>query len=405
MRATQPPPGNGVSPLVSLRADLAGRPATRHDDDAIVVAVLLRHSAMRPGTSAARRSLSAARRVALRAMTADELRQGAGFDERGGRLPFRPLRTFVDRTMRMAGDAWLANNMLDSLAALIPLRSREGGLLLAQRAATSWYLGENELSVQRYRQLIRLGRALDLPELIGRGMHGVAVARMSAGNMPEAERLLRRALRFSGTAFPRLSGQSAMKLAIMHTVRGEFDEALEFAWRAYELAKSFELDRRAVLGNLAQLLYDAGYAEASRAAAAHVLRLPVTASHRFPLLGTYARASAAIGDARAVDRAASRVSALAKGTTFPQQVADALLDCSFALDEAGRPDRAARFRAQAQAIAQRHGYHEIAYLAEHRMPRGRPRTRERSSTATLAIVNEVQALDPGTLTLAEIHAG
>lgn len=338
-------------------------------------------------------------------MTAEELRQGAGFDEPRGRLPFKVFRAFADLTLRAHGDVFLANNMLDSLATLIPPRSREGGLLLSQRAAASWYLGDNELALERYRQLTRLGKALGELELVARGLDGVAAVRMSAGNLPEAERQIRRALRYAGKSLPRASGQTTLRLAIIHATRGDFDAALDHAWRAYQLVERFERDRRAVLVNIAQILYDAGHPDASRAAATHLLRLPLVHQELFAVLGTHARSSAAVGDTRGADWSVAQVLRLAQQPSFPQYVADALLECSFALDELGRPEKANRCRARAQELAVRHGYHDIAYLAEHAIPRGKPRTRPRSSPATLAIVTEVQALDPGKLTLAEIHAG
>jgi tetratricopeptide (TPR) repeat protein len=394
----------GISPLISLRADLAGRTTTREDDDAVIVAVLLRHAAGQPRTKAAARSLAMARRVARRALTPDQLRQGAGFDEPRGGLEFRNIRAFADSVMRTRGCALIANNMLDSLAAIVAEDSPEHGLLLAQRAATAWYLGDNEMSAERYRQLTRLGRKLREPELVARGLHGEAQVRMSAGNLPEAERLAKRALPLA-SASPRIGAQATLKLAIINAVRGNFDVALDYAWRSYKLAKKFEMDRRTVLANLAQILYDAGHPAASRAAATHLLRSKVGHMQVFAVLGTYARASAALDDAAAVDWCSSRVLELAKPPSFTQPVADALLECSFALEEVGRTGKANRLRKRAHAIAVRHGYHDIAYLAEHSTPRGKPRTPKRIPKTTQAIVSEVRALEPETSPLVEIHAG
>jgi tetratricopeptide (TPR) repeat protein len=395
----------GVSPLISLRADLAGRPTTREDDEAIVVAALLRHAAARPGTKASAKSLARARRIVQRALTPDQLWQGPGFDEPRRGLRFKVFRAFADHVMRVRGSATLANNMLDSLAMLIPLASPEGGLLLSQRAATSWYLGDNEVSAERYRQVMRLGKKIREPELIARGMHGLAHVRMSAGNLPEAERLSKRAIELASGSFPRVSAQPTLKLAIINAVRGDFDAALRYAWRAYELSRKFEMDRRVVLANLAQILYDAGHPQASRAAASHLLRLRLEHAIVFSVLGTYARASAALDDSRAVHWCATQLLELARRPSFAQHVADALLECSFALGDVGRSEMAGRLRTRAQEIAVRHGYHDIAYLAEHSTPRGRPRTPARVTRATQAIVSEVRALEPDNRPLVEVHAG
>lgn len=396
---------HGISPLISLRADLAGRPATREDDDAIIVAALLRHAAAHPGTKAAAKSLATARRVARRALTPEQLRQGPVFEQTRRGLPFRAIRGLADHVMRDRGAAVLASNMLDSLAAIIPADSPEHGLLLSQRAATSWYLGDNDVSAERYRQVIRLGKKRRQPELIARGVHGLAHVRMSAGNLPEAERLSKRALEYAGGAFPRVAAQPTLKLAVINAVRGDFDKALEYAWSAYKMTEKYEVDRRVVLANLAQILYDAGHPHASRAAASHLLRQRLEHSSVFAVLGTYARASAALNDSRAVDWSASRMLELAKQPSFAQHVADGLLECSFALDEVGRSTRAKRLRAQALEIAVRHGYYDIAYLAEHSTPRGKPRTPGRVTKATQAIVSKVSALEPDASSLAEVHAG
>lgn len=396
--------GLGVSPLISLRADLAGRPTTREDDDAIVVAALLRHAAAQPDARAAARSLATARRIVRRALTPEQLRQRPGFDEPRGGQRFRSFRAFADYVMRDRGWAFLANNMLESLTAIVPDDSSERGLLLSQRAGISWYLGDNEVSAERYRQVVRLGKQKGDAEIIARGLHGAAHVRMSAGNLPEAERLCKRALKFMGKS-PRLAAQVTLKLAVIAAIRGDFDIALDRAWRAFKLSRKFELDRHVVLANLAQMLYDAGHPSASRAAATHLLREPIGLSQLFAVLGTYARASAALGDSKSVDWCSSQLLELSKTPSFAQHVADSLLECSFALEEVGRTVKANRLRKRAHAIAVRHGYHDIAYLAEHSTPRGKPRTPSRIPKTTQAIVSEVHALEPETQPLMALHAG
>ena len=398
------PGSSGISPLISLRADLAGRSTTREDDDAIVVAALLRHAAAQPGTKASARSIATARRIAQRALTPDQLRQGPGFDEPRRGQRFRSIRTFADHMMHVRGRAFLANNMLESLVTIVPVTAPERGLLLSQRAALSWYLGDNEIAAERYRKVVLLGTKTRNAELIARGLHGAASVRLSAGNLPAAERLCRRALKFM-EGVPRTAAHVTLKLAIINAVRGHFDIALDYAWRAYKLAKKFEMDRHVVLVNLAQILYDAGHPAASRAAATHLLRQSLPHSQLFGALGTYARASAAMGDSDAVDWCSGQLLELSKPPSFAQHVADSLLECSFALEEVGRTGKANRLRRRAHAIAVHHGYHDIAYLAEHSTPRGKPRTPRRVPKTTRAIVSEVSALEPENQALMEIHAG
>ena len=404
MKNSHLPRVSGVSPLISLRADLSGRPTTAEDDVAIVVAALLRHAAGQPGTSTARKSIAAARRIARQALTPDQRRHGPAFEQSSGHLPFKAFRTLAHYVMHDRGAVVLASNMLDSLAVLVPGDSPERWMLLSQRAAASWYLGDNEVSAERYRQLIRLGKRTRQPELIARGLHGVAHVRMSAGNLPEAERLSKLSMKFAGKALPRLMAEPTLKLAIINAVRGDFDAALDYAWRSYKLVRKLEMERRTVLANMAQILYDAGHPEAARAASMHLLRFELVHTLAFAVLGTYARASAALDDARAVEWCAGQVVERAKPPSFAHHVADGLLECSFALDAIGRTAKAARLRKRAHEIAVRHGYHDIAYLAEHSVPRGRPRLATRVPKATQEIVSEVRALEDNS-PLLEVHAG
>jgi tetratricopeptide (TPR) repeat protein len=404
MKASQNPGDAGISPLISLRADLGERAITREDDDAVLLAALLRHAALRPASRESKRSLTAARRIARRMVSAEDLRYGPGFDEPGGRMPFKLLRAAADRTMRMQGNMLLASRMLDSLAALIPRETAEGGRLLAQRAATAFYLGDNELSIERYHQVARLGRKIGEPELVARGAHGVATARMTAGNIPEAEQLMQRAIALAGSRFRRIASQSILKLAIIHAMRGDFDNAVTLAWRAYQLARRCEADRRVVMLNLAQLLLDAGHPEASRAASAHLLRLPMQRGQRLAVMATHARAAGQLGDVATVRKCAALMLEATKSPAFVQALSDSLLECSHALDDIGRTAEGSQLRAQAREIALRHGYHDIAYMAEHGMRRGKPRAPKKPTEATQAVATEVRALHGAELALTAGHA-
>ena len=337
-------------------------------------------------------------------LSPEEIREGAGFDEPGRRTVFRLLRTAADHTMRSQGSVTLAGNMLDSLARLVPAGSLEAGRMLSQRAATSWYLGNNEVSAAQYRQLLALGRRIGEPELTARAMHGLSHVRMSAGNLPAAERLTRQAIRLAGKKFPRVGCMATLQLGIIHAVRGDFDRALAHAWRAYRMARTYELGRQSSLANIAQTLLDAGYPAAARVASKHLLRMPRLRTRAFVHLGTYAASSAAMGDAAAVQWVAGQLLEMAKPPAFAQYAADALLECSFSLEQVGQVARAERLRSRAHEIALRHGYHDIAYMAEHGLRRGAPREPQKFSPATEAIVTEVQSLEPENLPLVEIHA-
>ena len=110
----------GISPLLSSRAELAGRLATPEDDYALIVAVLLRHAAAAPGSARSKRSVSVACRSVKRMMTPAELKEGAAFDEPGRLTPERLLRGAADHIARVLGKVALASNILESLSVLVP---------------------------------------------------------------------------------------------------------------------------------------------------------------------------------------------------------------------------------------------------------------------------------------------
>jgi hypothetical protein len=227
---------------------------------------------------------------------------------------------------------------------------------------------------------------------------------MSAGNTPAAERLARQTIRLTGADFPRVAGGALVQLAIIRSVRGDYNGALAYAWRAFTLADTSAHGRQTALANIAQILLDAGYPAAARVASSHALRQPKLRTPVFAHLSTYAAASAALSDGKAVDWVAGELLRLANPPFFAQYAADALLDCSFSLEQVGRTRKAKQLRARAHAIATRHGYHDIAWMAEHDLRRGKPRAPSRITRATEAIVSEIRALEPADLSL-RVHAG
>jgi tetratricopeptide (TPR) repeat protein len=282
--------------------------------------------------------------------------------------------------------------MLDSLAALIPPDTIEGGRLLSQRGTVLMYLGYTDLATQHFRRLVRLGQELQSRELVARGMVALASRNIVVGNLPNGEREIRRALDYAGREMPRIAAQACNQLGIVRAMRGDPDEGLALLWRAYRLSMRHgtRLTNTNVLGNVVNLLLKNGYPEAARAAAKHMLCTRPGHGDQVNALGRYANASAVLGDVAAVDWSVARLLQLASGSTFPLAIADALYECSLALERVGRLGAAARLRKRAHALAVRHGYHELAYSA------GEPpaTTPSKISKSTQAIVTEVRALEP-----------
>jgi hypothetical protein len=372
------------------------------DDRLLAIAILLRHASDPASAAAARRSLGTARRIARQLLTPREIKDGPYFDEPGSPSPIRLFRMVVDRAIR-TGQVSLASRMLDSLTTMVQPNTLEAGRLLSNRAAASWYAGHHELSLAQYRQLERMGRRLRKPELVARGLHGMMLATWSAGNLPGAVGLAKRAIRAAGKECPRVASTSTLTLAVNAAVNGDFDSALAFAWRSYKLAGQ-NGQRENALINITQILVDAGYPGAAQVAAKHLLRNRSFVAAP-AIIGAYALASASLGDVAAVEWAVEQAVDAAKSPGFQREKADSLLECSFALEQIGRASRAAHIRARSQALAMRHGFHDIAYLAEQGIRRGAPRLPSRITKASEAIVTEIGALESESLPLVELHAG
>jgi tetratricopeptide (TPR) repeat protein len=393
MKTIPPPAGHGVSPLASLRTDLGSRATTRDDDNAVALAAMLRHAAeFRDGPSA-RRTLRMAKRLARALLQPEDIREGPMYDETRRRGELAILRKAAEHTMRAHGNVTLAANMLDSLAALAPAESIEAGRILAQRGTALMFLGYTELATQQYRRLVRLGKKLQSRELIALGVGAIASRDFIVGNLPLAERSMRRAMRYTGPGLPRVTAMVCNQLGVVRAMRGDPDEGLALLWRAYRLTARYgtRTANSGVLGNITNLLLKTGHLEAARAAARSMLCMDLDRAQWLHAVARYANVSAGLGETAPLNWCVSQLLEHAETSTFPMATADALYECSLALERAGRLGTAARLRRRAHRLAVRHGYHELAHSAGE-APAAVP---SKISRTTQAIVTEVRALEPG----------
>lgn len=383
----------GQSSLSAFKADFPthARATSRADDEAITMAILLHHAALANRPAAARRSLLAAKRIAKETLEPWEIEEGPPFDEPGRPSPHAMLRRVAERTMQH-GYLHLAGSILDSLDALTPPETLESGRLLSQRGSLSIVGGHGDLSLMQYRELVRLGRRIREPELIARGIHGQSAVMYKVGNRPAFARLARRVILLAGDRFTSLASAATQALSIDAAMRRDFDAALLLAWRSTQFAKAINVDGSWV--NIGQILLDAGYPAQGRAAARHFLDNPRQLTAKASALGVYALASAALGDPKGVEWA---LTTLLEWQSFPQEAANALLECSFALEHIGQTRRAREIRTRALEIARRYGFHDIAYLAEHSVRRGVVSQPLATKKASRAIATEVAELESGDL--------
>jgi tetratricopeptide (TPR) repeat protein len=149
-----------------------------------------------------------------------------------------------------------------------------------------------------------------------------------------------------------------------------YDDALSAFWAAYRLAGSNRRRQSMALGALGQLLLDAGYPRAARAAFSSGIARTSEIFPRAAALGGYAIASAVLEDTAGVAFAVAETSTLARLRGAPWEIVSTMLECSDALEMIGKRSAAATLRRRALRLAQRQGYHQLVYLAEHSKRRG-----------------------------------
>jgi hypothetical protein len=367
------------------------------------MATMLRHAAYAPTAAARKRALAGARRVARETLLPWQIADGPAYDDLSRRSPNAFFRIVADREMRR-GQLALASHILDSLNLLTPQGSLESGRLLSQRAALSWFIGYRELSQVQYQQLARLGRRLREPELAARAHYGLSGTMWAAGNWPACVRLAKRAAKLAGTRISGIAASALQTLSVDAMFRGDLDSAVTLAWRSCQFSRRSHALNEAALVNAAQILVDAGYPAEARAVATHVLERPKNLFAIMPVIGSYALASAALGDAPGVEHALSRVLELTKSPVYPRLVADALQECAFALQHIGRQRRASQIRDRAIAMAKRFGFHDIAYLAENNMRRGVATKPLATNEVSRALVAEIAEWEAPELSVSEAHA-
>jgi tetratricopeptide (TPR) repeat protein len=308
-------------------------------------------------------------------------------DDPGQPSRFRPFRMLLDRSNRR-GNLFLAESILDSLQQIVDPDTLEAGRLQYHRGSVSIRRGLRDAALAEFRALARMGRRLRQPELLARAYHGASMAMWMGGNLPAATRLAKRAMKLAGTRFEQIHAIAKSTLATTAALRGDFEESLALSWESLQVTVHDQFSANTNLANIAQALMDAGYPSEARA----VFQQMLGTTERAPLLATlggFALASAALGDAAAVNWAVENAVRIAKAPGLPRETADSLLECAHALDEIGKHAKAATIRARALATARRYGFHEIEYLAERNIRRGVPKVPKKITKASEAIVSEI----------------
>lgn len=275
------------------------------------------------------------------------------------------------------GALHLAATWLALLEQLLPReRVRDHGRVLCGRARIVRKFGDMEEARALYHDVERLGEAHGDPELTARAWVGHGVLAQMRGNYPEARRwFTSAALVADDNGCTEAAYYAHHSLCVCAAIGGDLSLALREGWQAYQLAGTDSEHRAEALGNLSQVLYDAGEYRAARRGFATVLATSRYPSCLLPALGGAAMTAARVGDASGVDAAAQRIASIG-GAAWTYAVSSALIDLGEAYELLGRREDAAASRARALELAHANQYHELTHRALH------PKTV--SPTATLS---------------------
>lgn len=210
-----------------------------------------------------------------------------------------------------------------------------------------------------------IGRALHVrvPPIAARGHIGLALLSDMRGNMPEARRHYRKALRMAvpnGGAYLQAL-QGLMSLAV---ARQDLGEALLHGWTIYDASTDDAYVRFGTLAELGVVVLSAGFPDAARQGFRHVLLHTDVARLRMIALAGDVRAAAELGDHGSVPEVAAQLRAEIARANQPHESAQALLHLAAALRRSGDRTGADRALAETRALAERHGFHEFLFRAE-----------------------------------------
>jgi tetratricopeptide (TPR) repeat protein len=362
-----------LTPTAALRADLDrthtpvadGAPGARDDDFAswTIVATVLTRLAAVPAAQWPRHAARAARALPARsAGLARALRASAR-----GRATLAAVcdaaRAVVE-DMERGGALALARS---SLVAVAALAQQDGagahGTTLAHLGRVVRQDGDLDAAESLYEAAAERAAAAGDDVLAARAAVGRGVIFGQRGNFPAARAAYTHALTLAPPGNPIAAG-AHHGLMLVALAAGDLQTALGHGWRAFADA-SEDADRRAdALSNLGGLCRRAGDHDAALRAFRASIALTETPRHRLTALRNAALSAAqgARSDlvaefARDADVAMARVGQ-------PYEVARAQLDLGEAYATLGDVAEAGTRLHDARAIAERYGYHELAWRVE-----------------------------------------
>lgn len=250
----------------------------------------------------------------------------------------------------------------------------EYGRVLALRARVARKANAFEVASDLYHRIATLARRSGSQELRARSAIGFGVIAQSKGNYPEAKRQYLSATRAAARAnHAPLAGVAHHGLMVVAAKRGDFGEALTAGWKAFRNAQGDMHRETEMLLNLAQLAFDLGEPTAALHGFSAALKRHPAMPQRLPALGGAARAAAALAKRDLVKAYAMEIDNIASGIdAFSHPHAVSQWDLARAFQALGETARAHERAALANAIAVKHGLHELSIESEAMLDDARP---------------------------------
>lgn len=358
-------------PLVAYQADLAGahRDAPFGPEDGLwllAAELVVRRAATDPAM-ATRLDGDLARLAHEASRAADDRTIGvtAGTHDVHDVPPWLPWVSALADAMEEAGAHRLAYAVLAALGQVLRVDARrERALTLARRARIARKLERVDTARHLYRVVLRAGRLMDDADLQTRALVGLAVLARRRGNYPVARTLYRRASRVARSGATPLLGHVHQGLMTMASVAQDFDKALIHGWRALRRAADDPLREAEILGTLGAVASDAGQHAAALAAYRRAAQATDVVRVRLPALGGAAQSAAWLGQRSLLVDLTAEIMREPGSDAFPYERAQALTLLARAWRRLSPETNGEPYRAEADALVRRHGYHELAAMLE-----------------------------------------
>jgi tetratricopeptide (TPR) repeat protein len=386
------------SATAAYRADLAAtaKPFGPHDDSWITIATLLSQAG---AVSEEQRGalVSAATELARAILTEVAAAQPSRSEWGSPDVGTCETVLILAEQMFEAGALHLTRVLLNAfLEADTSLTILQRGRLVSRRARADARLGHVEEAMDQYRAVARLGKQIDSAELRIRAWIGYAALAYMRGNYPEQMRYSRRAARLANRfGLPFLNRMAHIGLMITAGAQHRFDDALWHARIIYRESLGDPILEGEILGNIGQLLLEAGHTRQAADVFAGLLRRPLPLRLILPVLGGLAVAAGKRGDVAAVRWVLAELERLDATTgILPYIYASALLECASALSMVNRRADAERLLDVAVGVADAGSYNEIIVKADE-LRHARPVTPSVERNPTPNVERLVSELETG----------